>query len=253
MDNKKGVGRPTLAEELEIQMQRSGVQGSRLKNAPTLHWWEIGERQRVVSRALHQLMVSLTDAEEQGRPTLTEGEKKLLEMTRQQFDDPAINVYTHAMLNEDEITRNNPFLRISYRYKGNYLVLDDPHGVTELLLKYFHPMNWGEFEGRTDWEMIREVIPPMQAARISLETYEQQRYLYDERAQRAAEHLAWRIVHMYDGQLPESYMTLDDAEQQAVDTYVSKLEKGQKPRRWWQAQLDKITDTVTRRYQKLRS
>lgn len=83
------------------------------------------------------------------------------------------------------------------------------------------------------WDLICEVLPALNAAQATLEIHLAQRWLYDERAQRAAETLAFRLTHTSPGALHEPWTTSDE-EVQIFEEYAARLSRGTQARRWMQ-------------------
>ena len=146
------------------------------------------------------------------------------------------------MLNEDtEVSGGSP-LWVDYGYEEGVFRLNNPGETTEQIKKHFHPINWKDFENASDWELMQEVIPAMKTARVRLEIYEDDRWLYDERSQRAAETLAYRIDNVYTGKILPKRMEIIEQQYAILAEYEDRLGRGVDARRWLQSVLNKFTN-----------
>lgn len=231
--------RESHEDQLSRELMRLGVT-SRLKGAPPFHFWEIGTTGRETHLGLDSAMVAFHRKEMRGEK-FSEEEQAAYDQLKAMYFNPAVNPYTHKMLNEDEQTSAVRRLYVQYGYDGPDFKLFDPARTTRQIVDHFYPIRWPEFNDASDWELMREVIPAMQVARAELRVYEEQRWLYDERSQRAAEVLSHRIHNVYpEQQLPERMKTTE--QQRAIfEEYAAKLEKGTNPRRWVQEAWAKLT------------
>lgn len=233
----------TYDEQLARELMKLGVT-SRLKNAPKYHFWEIGEGKREAYKGIDAALVAFQKREMRGEK-LNQKERKAYEQLRAMFYDPEINPYTQDLYNEDNETSSSKPLMVEYSYKKDFFVLSNPKETTSRIREYFYPIRWKEFEDYGDWELFREVIPAMQVARVQLSIYEEQRWLYDERSQRAAESLAYRIEKVYPRhQLPKS-IQIGEQQKAVFEEYVYKLDRGTRTnaRRWFQETLAKLSGT----------
>lgn len=220
----------TNKEKLTRELLLLGA-SSRLKGAPKFHFWEIGPGKRESHLGLDKALMSFHSRQLAGE-TLNESEKAMYKALRTAYFDPKVNAYTHEMMNEDEANSSKRLLYVRYIYDNENFVLDDPEETTKQIKDHFHPILWDDLALLSDWELMREVIPPMQTARVKLEVYENQRWLYDERAQQAAETLAWRIENQYpDKQLPKKMNTTLE-QFRIFEGYSERLERGTDARRW---------------------
>lgn len=209
---------------------------SRLKGAPRFHFWEIGATGRELHLGLDRAMVAFHRKEMQGE-TFSDAEQAMYDHLKKGYFDPAVNPYTHQMLNEDTQTSAERRLYVQYGYDGPDFKLFDPAETTRQIVDHFYPIRWPEFNDASDWELMREVIPAMQVARAELRIYEEQRWLYDERSQRAAEVLSYR----YQNQQFQPSMSTTEQQRAIFEEYAAKLEKGTNPRRWVQEAWAKLT------------
>ena len=175
---------------------------SRLKGAPILHFWEIGQGKRDLFLGLEQTLIAFTKRERSGE-TFNAAEQAAFEQLKALFADPDLNPYTPELLRQDQDISALPHFTVASTFDNDSLILADPAQVTRQLLDHFHPIRWSEFEDSSDWDLLCEVLPALQIARVQLDTYTAQRWLYDERSQRAAEALCFRVQAMLpDAQLP---------------------------------------------------
>lgn len=233
----------TYDEQLARELMRLGVT-SRLKNVPRYHFWEIGEGKREAYKGIDAALVAFQKREMRGEQ-LNPKEERAYQQLREMFSDPEINPYTHNLYIEDQEASSSRPLMVAYGYKGDSFVLSNPKETTTIIREHFHPIRWKEFEDYSDWELLREVIPAMQVARVYLGIYEEQRWLYDERSQRAAESLAYRIEKVYPRhQLPKS-IRVGEQQKAVFEEYVYKLDRGTRTnaRRWFQDTLAKLSGT----------
>ncbi|WP_027460664.1 hypothetical protein [Deinococcus murrayi] len=228
----------TYEEQIARELLRLGVT-SRLKNAPVYHFWEIGKGKREAHKGLDAALVAFQRREMDGEQ-LTPKEQDAYRQLRELFADPEVNPYTIQLYNEDNQTASLRRLYVRYGYDKEDFKLTDPAETTRQIVDHFYPIRWPEFNELSDWELMREVIPAMQVARAQLKIYEEQRWLYDERSQRAAEVLAYRIQNVYKNQqLPERMNTTE--QQRAIfEEYAARLERGTNARRWFQEMLSKL-------------
>ncbi|PIG95926.1 hypothetical protein [Deinococcus sp. UR1] len=228
----------TYEEQLARELLRLGVT-SRLKNVPTFHFWEIGKGKREAYRGLQSALVAFQRREMSGE-RLTPKEQGVYRQLKEWFADPEVNAYTMELQQQDEQTEGRRHLQVAYRYRRENFKLDRPAETTKQIVDHFYPIRWPEFNELSDWEIMREVIPAMQVARVDLKVYEEQRWLYDERSQRAAEVLAYRIQNLYvDQQLPELMKTTEQ-QRDIFEEYAARLERGTNARRWFQEMLSKL-------------
>lgn len=225
-------------QQLARELMRLGVT-SRLKGAPKYHFWDIGEGKREAFKGLEAALIAFQKREMKGE-NLTPKEQAAYEQLRTMFADPEVNPYSMKLYNEDEQTSASRRLYVQYTYQAQFFVLTDSEQTAQQITEHFYPIRWAEFNEASDWELFREAIPAMQVARAQLKVYEEQRWLYDERSQRAAEVLSYRIQHKHRGKLKDK---LDTSEQQRklFEEYSERLERGTNPRRWFQETVAKLT------------
>lgn len=229
----------THEEQIARELLRLGVT-SRLKNAPVYHFWEIGTAGRETHLGLDRAMVAFHSKQMRGEK-FSEEQEAAYDQLKAMYFNPAVNPYTHEMMNEDEQTSAPRRLYVRYGYDKEDFKLTDPAETTRQIVDHFYPIRWPEFNELSDWELMREVIPAMQVARAQLKIYEEQRWLYDERSQRAAEVLAYRIQNVYKNrQLPER-MNTTEQQRALFEEYMARLERGTNARRWFQETLSKLT------------
>jgi len=235
----------TYEEQVVRELLRLRVT-SRLKNAPVYHFWEIGKGKREAHKGLDGALVAFQRREMSGEQ-LTPKEQQAYQQIRELFFDPEVNPYTIDLYNEDNQTASLRRLYVQYEYDKEDFKLINPSETTRQITEHFHPIRWPEFNELSDWELMREVIPAMQVARAQLGIYEEQRWLYDERSQRAAEVLAYRIQNVYKNQqLPERMNTTE--QQRAIfEEYAARLERGTNGRRWFQETLAKLAKPLRKR------
>lgn len=225
----------THEEQIARALLKLGVD-NRLKGAPHYHWWEIGENNRNIHKGIDAALVSFHNIFVNGEK-LTEQQEEAFSKLKELYYNPDVNAYTHDMLNEDEQSARGYPLYVDYGYEKGIFRLNEPEQTTQQIRDHFHPINWKEFENYTDWELMLEVIPSMKHAKVRFEMYQNQRWLHDERSQRAAETLAYRIENIYeDKQLPKRMPTTE--QQYAIlEEYDDRLERGVDARRWLQTVL----------------
>ncbi|RTR21387.1 hypothetical protein [Deinococcus radiophilus] len=233
------------AESYEQQISRELIKlrvEKRLKGAPHFNWWEIGESGRTAHKGIDGALVSFTTLQRKGTK-LTEEQEKALEQLKEMYYNPMINPYTLKMLNEDDKVSSGYPLWVDYGYEEGIFRLNEPEKTTEQIKNHFHPISWKEFENASDWELMREVIPAMKNTKVRLEIYEDDRWLYDERSQRAAETLAYRIEHVYGGNILPKKMEIVEQQYAILAEYDNRLGRGIDARRWIQAILKKLAST----------
>ena len=134
----------------------------RLRNRPTLHWFNIGEQAR--SRHIN-------------------------------FHDTT--AYTIAQHVHDDQVTNKYLLKMHYSCDENQptpvLTLHQPRAAEQMLTTYFHPLDWPEYRDASVTELIERILPETDVVRPSLQIYEADRWM-SESSQRAAETLCYRIT-----------------------------------------------------------
>lgn len=228
----------TQAEQIERALKQLNVKG-RLKGAPNYHIYEIGQDKRELYYTLDRVM-GYFSKRHIDLNNLSEKEVGAFKTISGIFYDPEVNSYTMTMHNEDvEASQNRP-LMVIYSHEKDTLILSEAEFTTQQITDHFHPIEWEEFRTDSDWEILREYIPAAQVANPRLEMYEEQRWMYDERSQRAAETLSYRIYRVYpEKRLPERIL-MDDVQHRMMQEYESKLRKGGNPRRWFQEMKAKL-------------
>lgn len=225
-------------DQVARELMRLGVT-SRLKGAPHYHFWEIGEAGRSTHLGLDAAMLAFHRRQMKG-DAFNVAEQEAFKHLKAMYADPAVNPYTQAMHEADEHLRAARCMAVRYHYEGTDFVLTDSLETTGLLVDHFHPIRWPEFNEAADWELLREVIPAMQVVHVDLRIFEEQRWLFDERSQRAAETLTYRVRHLYpDQRLPERIAT-SDQDRDIFEEYVGRLERGTNARRWIQETLARL-------------
>lgn len=234
-----GMSRTSHPDQLARELMRLRTT-SRLKGAPVFHFWEIGQGKRDLFLGLERALIAFTKRERSGEP-FNPAEQAAFEQLKTLFADPDLNPYTPELLRQDQETSAHPHFAVSLTFEDDGLILANAAQVTQQLLDHFHPIRWTEFEESTVWDLLCEVLPALQIARVQLDTYAAQRWLYDERSQRAAEALCFRVQAMLpDAQLPAQVPAT--ARQQAIfEDYAARLKRGANPRRWFQDTMNKET------------
>lgn len=233
----EGMSRISQPEQLARELMRLKTT-HRLKGAPLFHFWEIGQGKRDLFLGLEQALIAFTRRERSGE-TFNPAEQAAFEQLKAFFADPNLNPYTPELLRQDQDTSALPHFAVPSTFDDDGLILADPVQVTRQLLDHFHPIRWTEFEDSSEWELLCEVLPALQIARVQLDTYADQRWLYDERSQRAAEALCFRVqATLPNAQLPARVPAT--AQQQAIfEDYAARLKRGTNARRWFQDTLNK--------------
>lgn len=234
------MGAESHEQQISRELLRLGVE-SRLKNAPSYHWWNIGQGGRDIHKALDKALVSFVDTQRKGIQ-LTPEQEEAFKQLKEMYHNPLVNPYTLDMLNEDtEVSGGSP-LWVDYGYEEGIFRLNSPEETTRQIKEYFHPINWKDFENASDWELFREVIPAMKSAEVKLEIYEDDRWLYDERSQRAAETLAYRIENVYRDKILPKRMEIIEQQYAILAEYEDRLDRGVDARRWLQGVLNKFAN-----------
>ena len=202
------------------------VVDDRLKNAPTYHLWNIGNHKRAI---LNGLQTALTGFTTEHVP-LTPAEKHAQQTLKALHADVEVNPYTEAMREHDRTLQQRPNFNVGYSLKDGQFRLHDTQSFHQQLQAAFHPIEWPEFRDDTLFSLLCAAVPPMITSRITLETYQTGRWLYDETAQRAAEALTERTLRT---PIPAT-MNVTDTEQTFFLEYEARLKRETNPRRWYQ-------------------
>lgn len=220
------------AEHLHRALQR--LQASqRLKNAPILHAWQIGKLDVEISFAVQNIADVWRRGAEQG--TLTPGQMEYAARIQEFAENPKVTKYTPAWQQEDEAAMSVVRLRNDVTWEDDTLVFADPAAVTAQLSLHFHPILWPELMEASLWDLVLETVPPMQVARVHMGLKEEDRWLYDERSQRAAETLTWRLEQ---GSLVlPAKLNAGSRGRKIFEDYLARLARGTHPRRWLIEQL----------------
>lgn len=227
---------PKTKNEEISQMLRLHNVSSRLLGFPDLHITKMGE----LGRQQHETIMAAASALDRAAavyPVNSARHSRLSGLAHEITADRDLNPYTFQMYNEDERAQYVN-MQIRYGYNPQGLTFDDPKEVEADIVRYFRPFDWPEFRGVALFGIFREIVPAMTVARATQEVYENQRWLYDETAQRAAEVLSYRLQY---GDLQEGLPPVipTDSVQATVaeavgffEVVVQKLLAGVDVRRW---------------------
>lgn len=197
----------------------------RLKCAPAFHAVRLGPHRVALSAALERVLIGF-----QKQGPLTPHRERARTEVQATLADPEVCPYTPDLEREDQDTAATRPLRLPWAFQQDTLCLADPERAAQVLHAHFHPVAWPAFQDASLWDLLLEVLPASHAARPRPEMYVQDRWLYDERAQQAAETLCDRLTRTPD--LLIAPVLVPPGGQRVFEDYVARLDRGTKARRW---------------------
>jgi hypothetical protein len=215
--------REAHSDHLARALHRLGT-STRLKGVPALHALRIGAGRVEISLAMEHLLMIYQKHPDS--PAVLEA-RAFFQST---VENPEVCPYTPDLEREDQAILATRPLRLPWSWGVEVLRLDDPEQAVRTLHAHFYPVAWEAFREASLWDLLLEVLPACAAARPRVTMLQENRWLYDERAQQAAETLCERLSRAPD--LLHDPVPVTAAQRQVFEAYAARLERATKARRW---------------------
>lgn len=196
----------------------------RVRGLPTLHASRWSAAKVAMTRDVERVILHLERVER------TPDVDAFLTVARAALANPEICPYTPELEREDQDVAAQRPLRLAWRVLDGQFSLEHPDDARDVLLKHFHPIPWPAFAGVNLWTLLLEVVPAGWSAAPTADVYREDRWLYDERAQQAAEALAARLRHEPDAL--HTPVEVSNQQTEVFEEYLARLSRGTNARRF---------------------